>query len=138
MFSAVPNRAQYRQNACFRDIVFKKSLCSSKSFQIVSEGVIFIKISVVLNSFIYVIMHDLKTLFLFVSLQFQIISNTIRMHALETLFSVLSLQFRIVSNTVRMHALETLFSIYSLQFRIVSNTVRILALETWFSKCSLK
>ena len=35
-FSAVPNRFKYRQNACFRDIVFIL-LCSFKSFQIPSE-----------------------------------------------------------------------------------------------------
>ena len=36
-FSAVPNRFKCRQNACFRDIIFKEILGSPKSFQIVSE-----------------------------------------------------------------------------------------------------
>ena len=38
------------------------------------------------------------------------------MHVLETLFSKLSLQFKIISNTVRLHVLERLFSIFSLKF----------------------
>ena len=58
-------------------------------------------------------MLALETLFSFFSLQFQIISNTVRMHALETLFSKFSLQFQIVSNSTRMYALETLFNFFS-------------------------
>ena len=83
LFSAVPNRFKYRRNAWFRDIVFKrKILCSSKSFQKMSEcilrDIIFKKISVVLNRFKYVRMHALETLFSFVSLKLQVVSNTIR------------------------------------------------------------
>ena len=59
------------------------------------------------------------------SLQFQIISNTIRMHNLPSLFSFYSLQFQIGLSTVTMHALETLLTSISLQFKIVSNTVRM-------------
>ena len=58
-FSAVPNRFKKCQNAYFRDIIFKK-------------------ISVVLNRFKYVRMHALETLFSFVSLKLQVVSNTIR------------------------------------------------------------
>jgi len=35
-------------------------------------------------------------------------------HVLETFFSKLSLQFKIVSNTVRMHALRDIVFIFSL------------------------
>ena len=62
-FQIVSNGA--RSNACFRDIIFKN-------------------ISVVVNRFKYYRMHALETLFSFVSLQFQLVSNTIRIHALET------------------------------------------------------
>ena len=50
------NRFKYHQNACFRDIVFKKILCNSKSSQILSE-----------------------------CMQFHIALNATRMHTLETL-----------------------------------------------------
>jgi len=49
------------------------------------------------------------------------------------LFSKCSLQFQIVSNTVRIHALRTWFSKVSIKFQIVSNTISILhAKETFF------
>ena len=77
-FSAVPNRLKYRQNACFRDIVF---FFFSLQFQIV------------LNT---VRIHALERLFSKCSLQFQIVLNNIRIHALETLLSSFFLQFKIV------------------------------------------
>ena len=70
-------------------------------------------------------MHHLASLFLKVSLQFPIVSNTVRMHPLASLFSKVSLYFQIVSNAVRMHHLLSLFSKVSLPFQIVSNTVRM-------------
>ena len=84
-------------------------LCISKSFQIPSEHNIY------------------RPCFHFFSLQFQIVSNTVRIHYLPSLFSFYSLHFQIVLNTVTMHALETLFSSISLQFNILPNTVQILS-----------
>ena len=59
-FSAVPNCFKYRQNAPFIVLVFIFFLCSSKSFQIPSECTIY------------------RPCFHFFSLQFQIVSNTVR------------------------------------------------------------
>ena len=94
LFSAVQNNFHCRQNACLRDKVFQNLLCIIKSFQIPSRCLL------------------QKHCFHFFSLQFQIISNTVRMHVLETLFSKFSLQFQIVSNSTRMYALETLLSFF--------------------------
>ena len=113
-------------------------------FQIVSNNacvryIVFNYFSEVRNRFKYC--HNTcfrRTLFSFISLQFQIVSDTTRMHAIQKLFSFFSLQFQIVSNTVRAHALKTMFLKKSLQFQIVSNNIRMHALETLFSKCSLK
>ena len=55
---------KYRQHACFRDIVFEiMSAVPNRSVRI----------------------YSLEALFLKCSLQFQIVSNTVRMHALESL-----------------------------------------------------
>ena len=94
-FSAVPNHFIYRQNACLGDIVFIFLSAVSNRSKRLSD-----------MCFRY---RDI--LFSSLSLQFRMVSKTIRMHTLETFFS---LQFQIVSNTVRMHALETSFSIFSL------------------------
>ena len=85
-------------------------------------------------------MHHLPSLFSNCSLQFLIVSNTVKMHHLQSLFSFYSQQFQIVLSTVTMHALETLFPSISLQFQIVSNYTRVHALETLFSflLCSSK
>ena len=94
------------------------------------------------------------------TLQFQIVSNTVRMHHLPFLFtfffcisktfqipsectiyhhfSFYSQKLQIFLNTVTMHALETLFSSISLQFQIVSKTMRVHALETLFYFFSLQ
>ena len=79
------NRFKYRQNAPFTILFLFSFLCSSKSFQILSEC-------------------TLKRPFFKNVL---IGSNSVRTHALETLFSKLSLKLQIVSNSVKLHALET-------------------------------
>ena len=93
LFSAVPNRFKYRQNAPVTALVF------------------------------------------IISLQFQVVSNTVRMHHLPSLFSLFLcssksfkipsectiyrpcfhyfLHFQIVSNTARMHHVPSLFSFFS-------------------------
>ena len=81
--------------------------------------------------------HYLLSLFSFYSLHFQIVSNTTRTHYLLSLFPFYSLHFQIVSNTTRTHYLLSLFSFYSLHFQIVSNTIRMHHLLSLFSFFSL-
>ena len=91
MFSAVPNCLKYHQNACLKDIVFK----------------IFFAVPSRLKYRHSAYFKDIVFIF---SQQFQIVSNTVRTHSSATFFSKGFLQFEIVLNTVRMHSLETLFS----------------------------
>ena len=138
-----------RSLAGFRIIVFKGFL----QFQIFSNTVrmhsletLFKKNCIVFKMF-YAVPNRLKSChcsewfkrhcFRVFSLQFQIVSNTIRMHVLKTLVSNKILHFPICSNTVRMHALEILFSNNILHFLIFSNTVRVHVWETLFSVFSV-
>ena len=68
------------------------------------------------------------------SLQFQIVSSTVRMHALGTLFSSISLQFQIISKTVTVHALETLFSFWLCSFKYCQNVWRYTGLYNYIMK----
>ena len=56
------------------------------------------------------------------------------MYALKILFSIFSLQFQIVSNTIRMYALKTLFSKCNEVIWVVSNSLRLHALPC-FQNC---
>ena len=96
----LPNRFKYRHNAQFTILVFIFSATPNRSNPVT--------------------MHNLPSLISF-SLQFQIVSNTVRIYALETLFSKGFLRFRIVSNTVTMHALETSFSCACLKDIVFKN-----------------
>ena len=129
MFSAVQNRFRYRQNTCFRDIVFIFFLSSSESFHIPSESML------------------QRHFFYFFSLQFRIVSSTVRKHDLETLFSFFStvpkrfkyhqnacfkdIIFKIVFAVpdrfkyFQKACFRDIIFIFSLQFQIVSNTIRI-------------
>ena len=62
-FSAVAIRFKHCQNACLKDIIFQNFLCCCKSFQIPSEA----------------LFRDI------VFKMFSAVSNTFKMHALETL-----------------------------------------------------
>ena len=94
---------------------------SRTSFQIALEFTIyrpcFHYFSAVPNRFKYRQNAPFIVLVFIISLQFQIVSKTVRMHHLPSLFSFISLQFQIVSNTVRMHALDTLFSLFLCSFK---------------------
>mgnify|MGYP000464658621 CR=1 FL=1 len=55
------------------------------------------------------------------------------MHALETLFLYMSLQFQIVSNTIRIHALDTLFSFFLLWLNFCVESLHYLKKNCIFS-----
>ena len=98
IFSAVPNRFKYPQNAIFTALVFIFFLCSSKLFQIPSECNIYRPCFhfILCFSKLFQILPQCmlqRHWFHFFSLQFQIISNTIRMQHLPSLFSFYSLHF---------------------------------------------
>ena len=88
---AVPNRLKYRQNACFSSIVFKIVFAFQNNFKYRHSA----------------LFRDIHFTF---SLQFQIVSITVRMYALQSLlfktFSAVQNRF----NYDRTQTLETLFS----------------------------
>ena len=92
-FFAVPNRLKYHQNACFRDIVFKRFSSVPNRFQYRQNAcfrnIVFKTISSVPNRFKYRHNSCVRGIMFSTTknLQFQIVSNIVRMHALEALFS---------------------------------------------------
>ena len=121
-FSAVSNRFKYRKNACFRYIIFNY-------------------FSDVLNRFKY--RHNACfrcTLFSSISLQFQIVSDTIRMHALDVHcfqdFLCSSKSFRIPSESCFR---DIVFKMFTEVKRFVLNSVRLHALLCFHNcLCSFK
>ena len=99
-----PNSFKCRQNAPFCVLVFKSVYAVPNRFKYrpnaPSSVLDFKMFSLVPNRFKSVRMHHLASLFLTSSLQFQIVSNTVRSHSLCL---DLSLKFQIsFSNSVRM------------------------------------